>query len=276
MRAPVRDNFRSAVELVLSNQFVAHSREENAQIFHVHKGSGMGLVASGEISDITFFSMVEKDFILCDKIREQYEIMGYYRFKDDILLMVGGTAKTRRDLIFQMRERSKFFILEVESVSPEAAPMLDVLITKVEDPDSEYSSLAVSLYQKPTSIKTTLSSTSMHPTAVHRSWPRAQQLRFSRLSGSNEEFKALMSEFEHQLRFNDGLLPSSRVSIPRPVSENAVEMWLVLPFHHAWSDVNWHSLIRRVVAQSSPFFDTMRHDESADSVVMGLRCTTPV
>eukprot|EP00959_Pyramimonas_sp_CCMP1952_P216215 4522140-Pyramimonas_sp.AAC.1 len=56
----------------------------SGDVFHVLKGTGMGLPHSGELTDSCFAALVEIT-ILSTSMRSRYGIKGYFRFRDDIL-----------------------------------------------------------------------------------------------------------------------------------------------------------------------------------------------
>ena len=52
----------------------------------------MGLIGSGEISDIAFYSRVERSFVLRPDTRVRYKLQMYGRFKDDGIVVFGPGA----------------------------------------------------------------------------------------------------------------------------------------------------------------------------------------
>ena len=59
-------------------------------LYHVIIGSGMGLKSSGGISDYAFFVLAESEFMLNPSVRDQFGIRAYFRFKDDLLVILDG------------------------------------------------------------------------------------------------------------------------------------------------------------------------------------------
>ena len=90
----------------------------------------MGLECSGDVSDVCFHHMVEAFFILDSEIRKRFDIQFYCRFRDDILIVIGGTSDSRRDFVDEMKLRSRFFRLKVESIHEKYAVMLDLVVSK--------------------------------------------------------------------------------------------------------------------------------------------------
>ena len=52
----------------------------------------MGLIASDELSNMDFYSMVEEPFILTAETRRKYGIAVYLRYKNDILVGLNCSA----------------------------------------------------------------------------------------------------------------------------------------------------------------------------------------
>ncbi len=54
----------------------------------------MGLICSGEVSDATLYFLCETWFVDSPEIRAEFGLVGYWRFKDDIMLdFAGGPVK---------------------------------------------------------------------------------------------------------------------------------------------------------------------------------------
>ena len=144
-RQKTRDVFQRLLELVLTAQWVTpHSTD--SRTFRVQCGSGMGMACSGEVSDASLLQMAELPFILRDDIRRKFHIVAYFRFKEDILLIVGGSKLSRRELIGQLRRRSACFELEVDELSNEGVSMLDIWVYR-RNPGDRF--LSTTLYVKP-------------------------------------------------------------------------------------------------------------------------------
>ena len=102
-----RETFREALEFVLDNQYVEFSNGA-LEVFKVLIGSGMGLECSGDVSDICFHEMVEVGFVLDEEIRKKFFVEFYGRFRDDILVVLGGDSDTRLAVAREMKRRSRF------------------------------------------------------------------------------------------------------------------------------------------------------------------------
>ena len=83
--------FRELLNTVLRNQFVETMNSSGVkEVFRVLVGSGIGLLCSGEVSDVCFYVSAEKNFVLLPAIRAKYEISFYARFKDDTIISLGA------------------------------------------------------------------------------------------------------------------------------------------------------------------------------------------
>ena len=72
--ADVREAFDELNAFVLGSQYVVKTSDTNGSAHCVVRGSGMGLICSGENSDVTFFEQAAKHFVLNKNICELFEI----------------------------------------------------------------------------------------------------------------------------------------------------------------------------------------------------------
>ena len=237
----IRNEFESAVALVLTSQWVKVPRHDST--WKVLIGSGMGLKCSGEVSDGCFLQMAEIPFVLRREIRDRYSIHFYCRFKDDILCIMSGTPATRREFLGKFRSFSKFFELELEDLSNEGVPMLDVWVKRTDD--SNKSAIATGLYVKPSSISKPLASTSMHPSYIHHHWPMSQRHRFQRLCSTQDEVELHTRSLVERLKFGDGspiaIAALCCPTLPAKPSRTAKgsDSWLVLPYRFVWRNAGF-------------------------------------
>lgn len=182
-----RKAFTNAVEFVLENQFVELDSDDR-YIFRAIAGSGMGLECSGDISDMCFHHMVEKPFCCDSTFRRHYHVEFYGRFRDDILLVLGGTPDSRREFIHAMKIRSRFFKLKVESVHASPAVMLDLVVSKGIRYERS-GCLDVSIHTKVTAQGAALSSSSKHTPSIHTSWPLNRMVHFYRVCNHRRYFR---------------------------------------------------------------------------------------
>ena len=81
------------------------------RVWKVVHGSGMGITHSGETIDSAYYNRVERNYANDAELRF-HSIVGYWRFKDDILVL----ANSRRlfDLWFsRMSADSEYFELKI-------------------------------------------------------------------------------------------------------------------------------------------------------------------
>ena len=63
---------------------------EGGRFFQVKQGSGIGFVASGEISDSVFSALMERAYILKQELMQERRIKAYFRYRDDIFMIAEG------------------------------------------------------------------------------------------------------------------------------------------------------------------------------------------
>ena len=133
----IQEPFRHMLECILQYQYVcdfnSKSMHHMPPIHKVEVGSGMGLIASGDISDASLHVKLEAPLMLNSRVRAQHSIKWYGRFKDDILMVIGGDLQNVQLLFEKMKRCSDFFKLKVDSLSKESVVMLDVVLSKSTD-----------------------------------------------------------------------------------------------------------------------------------------------
>ena len=198
----------------------------------------MGLVCSGEVSDLAFLELVEKPFLLKQEHREEFGIVGYCRFKDDLLLITRGSLAKSSELISRMRSLSGPFKLKVESVSKTCVNMLDVTLF-VQERNNLYR-ISARPYVKATSNWTPLSCTSMHAPHVHANWPSAYVSRLRGISTWSHDYRVAKKSFLSRLasKCSQHTFFSQQPKKPKsiPIAPNPHHiMYFVLPLWFGWN-----------------------------------------
>lgn len=178
---------------------------EDSYAYQVCKGSGMGLVCSGEISDECFAKMVEVSFAVREDVMQRYSIHFYGRFKDDGLIIASGEFTKRLEYVQTMRKLSSFFQIEVESSSSVRVVILDLQLSKEminedlrtiqlskeiinedlcktqlskEIINEDLCKINYEIHVKRSTLRQPLAQTSWHPMNIHTSWPMGQVQRY--------------------------------------------------------------------------------------------------
>ena len=141
-------------------------------------GSGMGLKHSGDVADLSLYEELET-WSTAESVLRENEIDGYWRFRDDILLLAGNRSKSV-PYARQLVERGGIFKLKCEGFYESTVHFLDVRITRTN------TMFEFGPEFKPTSLQIPLSQCSAHPGHVHSSWPTGQLRRFERISSSRK------------------------------------------------------------------------------------------
>ena len=179
-----------ALGFLLDNQFIVSDEIPN-RLWQCIKGSGMGHKHSGEVVGLAFYYEVE-EWAIRTSTRQEYGIVGYWRYRDDILI-IGNDRQLTVKYCQTLRNKASLFKLECEGFFSSSVHFLEVRITKA--PTSyEYGPEF-----KPTSLQIPLATDSAHPRHVHCSWPIGQLKRFERISSSRtkatEAKKIFMNRF---------------------------------------------------------------------------------
>jgi len=239
------DDFRSVLKSILGSQYVS-VRGCNDTVWKVVRGSGMGVVCSGEVSDVCFYALAEKHFCLDPHVRKKFDIMYYGRFKDDGLLIIGGNVESRVKFFNFFKTRAKFFDVKVESISRCSCTMLDVRLYKGER-WRQSGILDSELYEKQTSQWVPLSDTSQHPDSVHKSWPKMMLRRCVHRCSSKSKAKAAQNRFHAAMAKRFGLHkymldpPVYKQSKPKNFSKHSR---IIFPFHKDWQAAGVSKILR--------------------------------
>ncbi len=163
---------------VLGFQFV---QDRAGGVHRVMRGSGMGEVHSGALSDLAFWVIVEQHLNLGEHVTL------YLRFRDDVLV-VAESLEHAQNLVKQIQSRAKgCWTVSIDATSTYGVPMLDSLVYV--GPRFKASGiLDHAPYIKPTAVHVPLSSTSAHPRCIHENWPLGEVRRLRRLSLRDASF----------------------------------------------------------------------------------------
>ena len=198
---------QTALEDLIVHQYVKLEGEGD-EFFQVMEGSGMGQIASGDISDNTFLQLAEKEFAALNSVQDQHRIQKYIRYRDDILVigedphLIGAFFRKIKALI------KGVYVLELSEYSSTGISYLDVFVSKTSEISKGH--LAWKPYFKPTSQHLPLAGDSGHAPPIHRSWPKAEILRMSKRSSSEIAFLCAKDHLCN--RWQSGFLESSIVT----------------------------------------------------------------
>ena len=103
-----KEAFEKALKFVSENQSV-EIEAEALEVYLVQIGAGMGLEMSGDVCDVAFYEMVERNFVDTPAFKDVYHVEFYARFRDDILVILAGDSDSRRAFSDEMKRRSSFF-----------------------------------------------------------------------------------------------------------------------------------------------------------------------
>ena len=177
---------------ILKHQYIRTGKSR--QLHRVIKGSGMGLIFSGEVSDFVLYCLLELSFLLVPSVQAKFRISGVFRFKDDLMLFVDGPRWSIDALIRVMQVKSKFFKLKLESCCTNSARFLDLEISK----GPHWRTTGCLDYQvvvKQSHLGIVLDDSSSHPNSVHSTWPISIFNRIAFRSSSLAVCKASQDSF---------------------------------------------------------------------------------
>ena len=147
----------------------------------------MGVECSGDTSDIVFYELAQKPFVLRQDIRRQYHIELYAKFRDDIIVIIGGDSRNHVEFGHKFKSYSKYFKLKVKSISNESVVMLDLELSRSKRFRSS-GLLDVAIHTKVTSQAVPLCHTSWRQPSIHRSWPVSRCIHYYRCCTSRSSY----------------------------------------------------------------------------------------
>ena len=241
--AHIRRQYKRLVRFVLESQYVIlDGRAVDDIIYQVTCGTGMGIGCSGDISNAAFFAMAERSWAVDPRIQASHGVCGYFRYMDDLLIVVNGTSLQRQKFLRGLRERARFFRIQVESITSESVDYLDLRIYKgTRFHKTGY--LDHEVFVKPTSVWQPLRRSSFHPASVHDAWPAMMVQRYMRLCTDQHWAKTLIREFVRKMEAYGNPMnhikivkPCSQFEPPSPGSEfqRSRQCRLILPYHPVW------------------------------------------
>ena len=229
-----REDFSLLTEAVLTSQYIcsssssshsSSSSSSSGKTYKVRSGAGMGMLASGHIADASFYSLVEKTFVLLASTRRKYGLFFYCRFKDDIFTIfdAGNGLDGIREFLNEFKKRSKPFVINMDAVSRHGCQMLDLVVSV-----GPKNSPVFSLFTKPTNIWHPLSPESCHHSSIHLHWPVCQYKRIkARFSCQSEGVRAAGLFSRVYAEATGGVKICDQQ--PEP-SRSVPTSWFVIPF----------------------------------------------
>jgi hypothetical protein len=213
-------------------------------------GTGMGLQHSGDVANAALYAKAEIAFVLLQSIRDKYHIWRYWRYFDDIFIILDSTCMHNLRRFFSAFKREcGYFRPELEEVSQTCVSMLNMEVYAYEG--KAYTRVKF----KATSLGTPLSWSSSHPPHVHMGWPistlkSAMSLcstpfsmleagntfiqRFKSHNGSEVLITKLTCTLQNLVRARKSkILSACKASTPS--TERDSSSWVVLPYHLLWS-----------------------------------------
>jgi hypothetical protein len=250
---------KDVITFLVSHQFV-QTPVKPADLWQVISGSGMGLIHSSELCDITFYRCVEHRLVTNCLALNSFGIFEYFRFRDDILILYDAEANRMPSFIKLLRLKAKYVDLEVVTVSSYKITMLDLQLHAV--PKDGLFGVSFMPHFKPTSLQTPLSCLSAHHTNVHVSWPFSCIRNLARLSSNYSIFARAKEQFVQRfvlacepeflikalIDFNPWPI-IHKMRCQQPILPVPVK-WIVVPYHPIWLDTRIQHQMNDLVQSS--------------------------
>ena len=231
---------------ILRNQFIRSGRSK--KLHRVVKGTGMGLIFSGEVADFIMYYLLEMSFLLLPAVQAKFSIKVFFWFKDDLLLFVDGPRWSLDALLRVMQVKSSFFRLSLDSCSQDSARFLDLEISKGctwrTTGRLDYKVVVKDTHTH-THLGIVLDDSSTHPNSVHKTWPVSISNRIAFRSSTSSACESSQNSFVAKFDRDcpdHAVLPAlkSLQLFQRPLVRYGGEplpkcnSWIIVPFHPVW------------------------------------------
>ena len=250
-----RSSCRCIVEYILNTQYLTTPCFPG-KVYKVQRGAGMGLLCSGELCDSAFYKTVEESIL---PNLHRWGVLGYFRFRDDILVIIDSPLPTLMNFVSTLKARSTVWKLKVESLSQSEVCFLDLRIFKGERWHAT-KCLDVTIHHKETAQKQILATHSLHPPHTHLSWPKSLVHRIFALCNTRKYQIDEVSRLKRMLADRCGIEHVSLVfdtilqRTPNLASHDhtmAIVSRLIIPYHREWEIGSIQSTLRRVLSRYS-------------------------
>ena len=221
----------------------------------------MGMICSDEISSINFYCLAERPFLLVPSIREQFGIVEYFRYKDDLLIFTSGDSDLQAHLLESLGEAAQHFKLKRDKACKYSVDMLDCTLSKGGSlTGGQWAStglLDISIFVKNTSQMVPLCSSSMHHPSLHMAWPSARLKHFYALCSGRKPYRYACNRFVDTMRYMLPLHPwllfhGQRRTRP---GRSLGGSWLVIPYHVSMLACGFSNIIREACQYLPEAFD---------------------
>ena len=251
---PVKEALARSLEVLLDNQYVVN-RLLPQRTWKVVRGSGTGLVHSGETCDLALANLAEVGWLANSEVRKKFGILGFWRFRDDSLVIFDN-IELFKECIWEYKRRAKYFEIVVEEINSEVIGFLDLTIKKGKNKYEVYPKF------KEESLKAhPLCISSAHTPGVHRSWAAAQIKRFSQLASNESIAKEAKSRFIQ--RFINHFAPEALIDHLRSIDpwrhsvrphlkegESGISLY--------WIPIGFHPCLRKYLNKALGLFNADR------------------
>lgn len=266
-------------EFLLESQYVA-SPFWPGRLWRAIRGTGMGLRHSSSLADA---ALLVRERAALGRLASSLGVEHYWRFRDDLLLVVGCREKS----LVWYREFQQcvgdIFESEIVDISCSEVDMLSLSVR------AEGCRLLTSPRMK--ALAPPLGLSSGHPRHVLHAWPSTVLQSMARVSSDTPRLVCAMNRFIE--RFEVSHFPQAFVLHLRRVASTvargrariisskqkatASSLWLVLPHHPLWASARLSGIVRRV--QDSPEWKALAGQAWGRRIVPSIRvawaCSLP-
>ena len=190
---------------LLGHQYVMSNIVSFSRAWEINYGTGMGLIHSGELTELMLYNKVESILLSIESF-DEHQLTHDSRFRDDIHF-VGRDTIASAPFYYMMERHSEYLKISQESISAKGAIFL-----------TQQSRFMVRgfwfLHTRPSQLGISLSINCGHALHVHRSWPIAMVSSLKHRS-SNARIVEEAKEQVMNILKNTSLLVASSSTSPQ-------------------------------------------------------------
>ena len=222
------------VFFLLNNQFIT-SQFYRERLWRAARGTGIGLMMSGELTDWCFWQLLELPFLLQCNL-DRWKISRWWRYRDDILILSHEPLDIHK-FLRELERTCSIWPIEVkeDEVNQKSIHYLDVRVAVGDE------GVSVRPEYKETKLKIFLDSSSAHTPSVHRSWPRMMMSRLQSRCLNFPIHAARLALVNHWVQSGMPweIANAHMVKVERPKPRlrrwgRKPFAWCVLPYHSVW------------------------------------------
>ena len=231
--------------------FALHDTPSFEDVSVVNRGSGMGLICSGELSDLVFTRICETRTVFDEKWCREHGVARYLRFRDDGLIAIKNNQQCIDSFKRAFQSCAGDYEVKFSEPSREAR-FLDLHVQFVNN------GIKIGIGEKANHVGIPLSHTSCHTPTIHKNWPIERCKHFAAVCTNGDEYRKAFSKLCSSLNLHAPGHPSmvGLAKFRRPSSLHSTiprqpfkGTWLKLRYHPWLASMSFNTVPARSLSE---------------------------